>query len=79
LLGFDCSMANLDLAAPSAAILPSDDFHALSRAFRPSCNQGRKLSRLVSHLVKFFRINNLQDRPNRTIELPRRKVLIRDA
>jgi hypothetical protein len=26
LLGFDCSMANLDLAAPSAAILPKRRF-----------------------------------------------------
>jgi hypothetical protein len=33
LLGLACSMANLDLAAPSTAILSTrDDFHRLSRA-----------------------------------------------
>jgi hypothetical protein len=48
LLGFNCSMANLDLAAPSTAFSTRDDFHGLSRASRPSCNQLRKLSRLVS-------------------------------
>jgi hypothetical protein len=53
LLGFDRSMAHLDLAAPSAAILPNlYDFHSLSRACRPSPNQLRKLSRLVSHFYQ---------------------------
>jgi hypothetical protein len=42
LLGLACSMANLDLAAPSTAILSNlDDFHSLSRASRPSRNQLR--------------------------------------
>jgi len=56
LLGLNCSMANLDLAAPSAAILPNYDFHVLSRAFRPSWNQLRKSSRTPSH--NFFNALN---------------------
>jgi hypothetical protein len=40
-------MANLDLAAPSTAILSNlQDFDFLSRASRPSRNQLRKLSGL---------------------------------
>ena len=50
LLGLACSMANLDLAAPSTAILSNpDDFHSLSRASRPSRNQLRKSSLTPSH------------------------------
>ena len=44
-----CSMVNLDLAAPSAAILPiATIFIVLSRACRPSCNQLRKSSSAAS-------------------------------
>ena len=39
LLGLDGSMANLDLAAPSRAFWPIQDFHALSRASGPSRNR----------------------------------------
>ena len=39
LLGLESSMANPDLAAPTAAILPNRRFHAFSRAAWPSCNQ----------------------------------------
>jgi hypothetical protein len=44
LLGLACSMANLDLAAPSAAILHKQRFSFFSRASGPSCNQLRKSS-----------------------------------
>jgi hypothetical protein len=54
LLGLESSMANPDLAAPSIAILSNPyDFHSLSRASRPSRNQLRKLSSLVSHTLEF--------------------------
>jgi hypothetical protein len=44
------TMANPDLAAPSAAILPNPMIHVLSRASRPSCNQLRKSSSAASQI-----------------------------
>jgi hypothetical protein len=53
LLGLDCSMANLDLAAPSPDILPNPTiFHSLSRACRPSRNQLRKSSSAASQSLQ---------------------------
>ena len=58
LLGFDYSVANLNLAAPSPAFCPILDFHSLSRASRPSPNQLRKSSSAASRISKNF--NHLQ-------------------
>jgi hypothetical protein len=50
LLGLDCSMANLDLAAPSTAILYNlQDFHFVTRASMPSRNQLRKSSQTANN------------------------------
>jgi hypothetical protein len=62
LLGLESSMANPDLAAPNAAILPNDNFHVISRAARPSCNQLRKSSNATSHVRKINRSSNLWQR-----------------
>jgi hypothetical protein len=69
LLGLDCSMANLDVAAPRAAILPNpEDFHALSRASRPGPNQLRKSSLTPNQIS--FQNNNLQPMSVRHESLP---------
>ena len=63
LLGFDCSMANLDLAAPSPPFCPTYDFHVLSRASRPSRNQLRKSSRTPSQIGALSAATHHEARP----------------